>query len=105
MNKVKKIPTCDIPDGYYAYHWSREGEILRDKINEIIDAAGLAQQEEQVFTIERKNGEFDFAISSAIEDMSLEEFNQLREMLIVAIGAMEQMHNYNPHPCDCWEEE
>jgi len=38
MSKIKKIPTCDIPDGYYAYHWSREGEILRDKINEIIDA-------------------------------------------------------------------
>ena len=92
MKQIKKIPTDPIPDGYYAIDWSREGAILRDKINEILEATGLARQEEQLFSIERKNGEFDFSVSSAIEDMSLEEFNQLREMIVVAIGAMEQMY-------------
>ena len=37
MGKIKKITTCDIPDGYYAQHWSKEGVILRDKVNEIVD--------------------------------------------------------------------
>lgn len=38
MKKIKKIPTGPIPDGYYSQEWSLEGAILRDKINEIIDA-------------------------------------------------------------------
>ena len=40
MKQIKKIPTGPIPDGYYAQEWSLEGAILRDKINEIIDAIG-----------------------------------------------------------------
>ena len=38
MKYIKKIPTGPIPEDYYAYEWSLEGAILRDKINEIIDA-------------------------------------------------------------------
>jgi len=38
MKQIKKIPTGPIPDGYYQIEWTQEGAILRDKINEIIDA-------------------------------------------------------------------
>lgn len=38
MKQIRKIPTRPIPDGYYTQEWSLEGAILRDKINEIIDA-------------------------------------------------------------------
>ena len=39
MGKIlKKIPTTDIPDGYYMIHWTKEGSILRDAINSVIDA-------------------------------------------------------------------
>lgn len=35
---LKKIPMEDIPDGYYMIHWTKEGSILRDAINAVIDA-------------------------------------------------------------------
>lgn len=38
MKEIRKIPTGPIPDGYYTQEWSLEGAILRDKINQIIDA-------------------------------------------------------------------
>ena len=56
MRKIKKIPTCDIPDGYYAQHWSKEGEILRDKINEILEA--LEEQDKGVTIVVNSNNDY-----------------------------------------------
>lgn len=46
---------------------------------------------DEYLTIIRENGEFDFEVYSKIEDLSLEEYDKLRSMLIVAIGTMEEM--------------
>lgn len=35
---LKKIPMEDIPDGYYMIHWTKEGSILRNAVNAVIDA-------------------------------------------------------------------
>ena len=56
MHKIKKIPTCDIPDGYYAQHWSKEGTIVRDKVNEIIDV--LEEENKGVTVVVNSNSNF-----------------------------------------------
>lgn len=38
-----------------------------------------------------KNMEFDFEVSSMIENLSIEDYNKLKSMLITAIGTMEIM--------------
>ena len=46
-----------------------------------------------LFYLERdfKYGGFDFGVSRVIGDFTIEEMNQFRSMLIVAIGTMEDM--------------
>jgi len=46
---------------------------------------------DEYLTIIRENGEFDFEVFSKIEDLTMEEYDELRAMLIVAIGTMEEM--------------
>lgn len=41
---------------------------------------------------DKKYGGFDFGISSAVKDLTVEEYNNLRLMLITAIGVMENMY-------------
>ncbi len=43
-----------------------------------------------LFYVERKNGEFDFGVMSSIQDLSHKDMKDLREMIIVAIGTMEE---------------
>lgn len=42
-------------------------------------------------SIIKEKGEFDFEVSALIQELSLEEYNELRKMLVVAIGTMEEM--------------
>ena len=44
----------------------------------------------------REKGEFDFEVSSKILDLSQEEYDELRAMLVVAIGIMEEMWRNEP---------
>lgn len=44
----------------------------------------------------REKGEFDFEVSSEILDLSQEEYDELRAMLVVAIGTMEEMWRNEP---------
>lgn len=44
----------------------------------------------------REKGEFDFEVSGNVCDLSFDEYNELRAMLIVAIGTMEEMWRDNP---------
>ena len=44
----------------------------------------------------REKGEFDFEVSSKILDLSQEEYDELRAMLVVAIGTMEEMWRNEP---------
>ena len=42
-----------------------------------------------------KNGIIDFRVNGGIIDLSMEEMNELRQMLVVAIGTMEDMRRHN----------
>lgn len=44
----------------------------------------------------REKGEFDFEVSGKILDLSQEEYDELRAMLVVAIGTMEEMWRNEP---------
>ena len=44
----------------------------------------------------REKGEFDFEVSANVCDLSFNEYNELRAMLVVAIGTMEEMWRDNP---------
>lgn len=45
-----------------------------------------------MITIEKdKYGEWDFRINSSIRDLSLEDMNALRQMIVITIGAAEEM--------------
>lgn len=44
-----------------------------------------------IITIEYKNGEFDFGINTNIKDLSLQQMNDLRVTLVVAISQVENM--------------
>jgi hypothetical protein len=39
----------------------------------------------------KEKGEFDFEVSALIEELSLEEYKELKSMLVTAIGTMEIM--------------
>lgn len=43
----------------------------------------------------RQKGEFDFEVSAMIEELTLEEYEELKSMLITAIGTMEEMRRNN----------
>ena len=47
--------------------------------------------EEIFFRITREKGDIEFGVSSAIIDLTPEEYNEVRELLVVAIGVMEDM--------------
>lgn len=44
----------------------------------------------------REKGEFDFEVSANVCKLSYDEYNELRSMLVVAIGTMEEMWRDNP---------
>ena len=50
---------------------------------------------EEYLKIVKEKGDFDFEVSAKILDLTPLEYDELRKMLVVAIGVMEQM----------WEEE
>ena len=44
----------------------------------------------------REKGEFDFEVSGSVCDLTFDEYNELRSMLVVAIGTMEEMWENEP---------
>ena len=44
----------------------------------------------------REKGEFDFEVSANVCNLTFDEYNELRAMLVVAIGTMEEMWRDNP---------
>ncbi len=44
----------------------------------------------------REKGEFDFEVPAKILDLTQEEYDELRAMLVVAIGTMEEMWRNEP---------
>lgn len=47
------------------------------------------------FSITREKGDIEFGVSSKIIDLTPEEYSEVRELLVVAIGVMEDMRkNY-----------
>lgn len=55
-------------------------------------------EEIDLITIGYHKGEMDFGVNCSISDMTLEEFNELRIMTIVAIGQAESMWRRNNEP-------
>lgn len=43
------------------------------------------------FEITREKGDIEFGISSSIINLSKDDYNKLRELIVVAIGVMEEM--------------
>ena len=43
------------------------------------------------FEIIREKGDIEFGVSSSIIDLSQEDYDELRQLIIVAIGVMEEM--------------
>ena len=46
---------------------------------------------DEYLKIIKEKGEFDFEVSAKIQELSHKEYNELRAMLVVAIGTMEEM--------------
>lgn len=46
---------------------------------------------ETFFEIIREKGDIEFEVSSSIIDLSQSEYDKLRELVVVAIGVMEEM--------------
>jgi hypothetical protein len=46
---------------------------------------------EEYIKIIKEKGEFDFEVSALIENLTYEEYNELRQIIITAIGIMEEM--------------
>ena len=49
----------------------------------------------------KEQGEFDFEISAMVEELTQEEYEELKSMLITAIGTMELMRRNNLGDDDC----
>ena len=43
----------------------------------------------------KEQGEFDFEVSAMVEELTQEEYKELKSMLITAIGTMEEMRRYS----------
>ena len=43
------------------------------------------------FEITREKGDIEFGVSSSIIDLSQDDYDKLRQMIVVAIGVMEEM--------------
>lgn len=50
-------------------------------------------QKEYIKVVKEK-GEFDFEVNSAVIELKQEEYEELKSMLITAIGTMEEMRRY-----------
>lgn len=46
---------------------------------------------EEYLKIIKEKGEFDFEVSSLVETLTLKEYEELKSMLITAIGTMEEI--------------
>ena len=46
---------------------------------------------EEYLKIIKEKGEFDFEVSSLVETLTLKEYEELKSILITAIGTMEEM--------------
>ena len=42
----------------------------------------------------KEQGEFDFEVSAMVQELTQEEYEELKSMLITAIGTMEEMRRY-----------
>ena len=49
----------------------------------------------------KEKGEFDFEVSAMVEELTQEEYEELKSMLITAIGTMELMRRNNLGDDDC----
>ena len=49
----------------------------------------------------KEQGEFDFEVSAIVEELTQEEYKELKPMLITAIGTMELMRRNNLGDDDC----
>lgn len=63
---------------------------------------------ENILTIGKRKGDWDFSIRATIQELSYEEMKEFRSMVIVAIGTMEDMwrrkiENDNPANSDAKE--
>lgn len=50
---------------------------------------------ETYLTIIKEKGEFDFEVSAMVMELSRLEYEELKSMLITAIGTMEEMRRYD----------
>lgn len=51
----------------------------------------LNHRKQEYLKLIKEKGEFDFEVSALVQDLTFEEYEQLKSMLITAIGTMEQM--------------
>lgn len=49
----------------------------------------------------KEQGDFDFEVSAMVEELTQEEYEELKSMLITAIGTMELMRRNNLGDDDC----
>ena len=49
----------------------------------------------------KEQGEFDFEVSAMVQELTQEEYRELKSMLITAIGTMELMRRNNLGDDDC----
>ena len=61
-------------------------------MNKIIPS--VIEDNGEYLKIIKEKGEFDFEVSAMIMELSMLEYEELKSMLITAIGTMEEMRRY-----------
>ena len=67
----------------------------------IEETALKEEMKSEYLKIIKEKGEFDFEVSAIIEELTQEEYEELKSMLITAIGTMELMRRNNLGDDDC----
>ena len=51
----------------------------------------LNNRKQEYLKLIKEKGEFDFEVSASVQELTFEEYEELKSMLITAIGTMEEM--------------
>lgn len=51
----------------------------------------LNNRKQEYLKLIKEKGEFDFEVSALVQELTFEEYEELKSMLITAIGTMEEM--------------
>ncbi|MDY3777660.1 MAG: hypothetical protein SOZ53_02220 [Candidatus Onthovivens sp.] len=74
----------------YIRHLQQENKKYKEVIEKVIEKLEEVK-ERRIMLLDKEKGEFDFEVSAMVQELTQEEYRELKSMLITAIGTMEEM--------------